>query len=98
MQSKQMSRVSRQAEWASLVFRNVHFVLSFSADNSNPPRPVDDVPGHSVSHANEIRGDIIQFYNNVYMPRVQKFAPRFSNETDVSRWAGSFIEFKLSLI
>lgn len=46
---------------------------------------MDDVPGHSVSHKTEIRGDIIQFYNSVYMPRVQQFALRFSNEIDVSQ-------------
>lgn len=45
---------------------------------------MDDVPGHSVSHQNEIRGDIIEFYNHVYMPKVQQFALRFSNESDVS--------------
>lgn len=49
---------------------------------------MDDVPGHSVSHANEIRGDIIQFYNQVYMPRVQQFALKFSNDSDVSAGEG----------
>lgn len=57
----------------------------YFAGNSGPPRPMDDVPGPSVSHQNEIRGDIIQFYNNVYMPPVQQFALRFSYESDVSR-------------
>lgn len=64
------------------VFAFVFLLLSL--DNSNPPRPMDDVPGHSVSHQNEIRGDIIEFYNHVYMPKVQQFALRFSNESDVS--------------
>lgn len=62
-----------------------------SIGNSAPPRPMDDVPGHSVSHANEIRGDIIQFYNQVYMPRVQQFALKFSNDSDVSAREGGVL-------
>lgn len=63
---------------------------------------MDDVPGHSVSHSNEIRGDIIQFYNNVYMPRVQQFALKFSSDSEVSGERGGrawrlfrFINYRL---
>lgn len=46
-----------------------------------------DMAGVSVQHGDEERGDIIRFYNTVYIREMQSLATRFGNEEGVSyRW------------
>lgn len=44
----------------------------------------DDMAGVSVQHGSEERGDIIQFYNTVYINVMQPLAVRLGNEDDAS--------------
>lgn len=43
-----------------------------------PARP-GDLAGRSTSHGNEERGDIIKFYNTVYVVKMQAFSLKFAN-------------------
>lgn len=49
-----------------------------------PTRP-GELAGTSVSHDNEERGDIIKFYNTVYVQQMQQFAMKFSNEASADK-------------
>lgn len=45
------------------------------------PQQPSDLAGTSTSHENETRGDIIGFYNTVYVQKMQEFAMRFSDQS-----------------
>ncbi|KAG8437703.1 hypothetical protein GDO86_008418 [Hymenochirus boettgeri] len=53
--------------------------------NSAPPTPTK-LPGASNNMEGEERGDLVQFYNNIYMEKIRGFAMRFSqaNATDAA--------------
>lgn len=59
-------------------------LLSFSESTSAPipqgPAQPGDLAGRSTSHENEERGDIIKFYNTVYVQKMQEFALKFAND------------------
>lgn len=43
--------------------------------NRTPPTP-NDMAGTSHNYGSEVRGDLIKFYNTVYVPQVQQFATK----------------------
>jgi len=53
--------------------------LPFPQPSSCPPTPTG-LAGTASSFEYEDRGDLIRFYNTVYVRRLQKFALKFSNE------------------
>lgn len=38
---------------------------------------MDEVVGQAVDHQNERRGDIIEFYNTIFVPKLQPYALKF---------------------
>ncbi|XP_020291555.1 retinoblastoma-like protein 1 isoform X3 [Pseudomyrmex gracilis] len=49
-----------------------------SEENVTPPTPTN-MAGTSQNFDGEIRGDLIKFYNTVYVPQVKEFANRFGS-------------------
>jgi hypothetical protein len=52
---------------------------------TNPPRESNDLSGTGQEHGNVLRGDIILFYNKIYVSEMKEFAMRFAgqgNEND----------------
>jgi retinoblastoma-like protein 1 len=49
-----------------------------SQTNQGPVHP-NDLRGNGVLHGKESRGDIIHFYNKVFVPKLQEFALKFGS-------------------
>jgi hypothetical protein len=52
---------------------------------TNPPRESNDLSGTGQEHGNVLRGDIILFYNKIYVSEMKEFAMKFAgqgNEND----------------
>lgn len=54
-----------------------------NARHSNATEP-EVVSGRSTVYGTESRGDIIYFYNKVFVPKMQAFAMRFSTSSQVN--------------
>jgi len=48
------------------------------AENVTPPTPTN-MAGTSQNFDGEIRGDLIKFYNTMYVPQVKEFANKFGS-------------------
>eukprot|EP00092_Neocalanus_flemingeri_P022394 GFUD01024287.1.p1 GENE.GFUD01024287.1~~GFUD01024287.1.p1 ORF type:complete len:1025 (-),score=334.13 GFUD01024287.1:159-2831(-) len=81
-----MKHYRNQPQAASHVYRSVLLKPSAGAvgrENTAPPTTCPPTPGRmaassTVGHDGEERGDLIMFYNTVYLSLVQEFALRFS--------------------
>lgn len=62
-----------------------NYYTETSAPVPQGPAEPGDLAGRSTSHENEERGDIIKFYNTVYVQKMQEFSLKFANvDTAVS--------------
>lgn len=55
-----------------------------NARNSNAAEP-EVVSGRSTVYGTESRGDIIYFYNKIFVPKMQTFAMSFSTSSQVRK-------------
>lgn len=60
-------------------------------DGNRAPVPIgpaapSDLAGCSTSHGSEERGDIIKFYNSIYVQKMQTFAMKFSVQSQVCQF------------
>lgn len=65
-------------------YANNKETVANSNDSASAPAPARPAPpgslaGTSVIHRNEERGDIIEFYNKIYVPKVGEYAKQFQN-------------------
>ena len=78
----------QQPQSASHVYRSV-FISNDSNDPPTSPKPNNetqqnptvqpgDMAGNSTLHGKQKRGDIIWFYNNIYIRAMQDFVSKFS--------------------
>ncbi|XP_059620291.1 retinoblastoma family protein [Phlebotomus argentipes] len=86
-----MQAYRHQPQSASHIYRNVFIGYTGNQRSGNgvpaaheaptPQRPAqpNELAGTSTSHENEERGDIIKFYNFVYVLKMQQFAINFSS-------------------
>ncbi|XP_055688891.1 retinoblastoma-like protein 2 [Lutzomyia longipalpis] len=85
-----MQAYRHQPQSASHIYRNVFIKYTGNGVSDNgvpavheaptPQRPAqpNELAGTSTSHEKEERGDIIKFYNGVYVVKMQQFAINFS--------------------
>lgn len=50
-------------------------------DQENSAAEAEVVSGRNTIHGTESRGDIIYFYNKIFVPKMQQFALRFSTSS-----------------
>jgi retinoblastoma-like protein 1 len=84
-----------QPQADSHIYRSV-FIEYIQSDKEKPAEKVDDrdqgsnkssaaepevVSGRNTIYGTESRGDIIYFYNKIFVPKMQQFAMRFSTSS-----------------
>lgn len=67
-----------------------------SARNTNAAEP-EVVSGRSTVYGTESRGDIIYFYNKIFVPKMQAFAMSFSTSSQVNVLTNLMIIWKFTL-
>lgn len=61
-----------------------------SNESGNAAEP-EVVSGRSTVYGTESRGDIIYFYNKIFVPKMQAFAMSFSNSAQVCARLSTFL-------
>ena len=63
--------------------RSLYMLLVFAQPSSAPPTPTR-LTGANSDVEEEERGDLIQFYNNIYIRQMKTFAMKYSQANAVS--------------
>uniref|UniRef100_A0A336M5G2 CSON004352 protein n=1 Tax=Culicoides sonorensis TaxID=179676 RepID=A0A336M5G2_CULSO len=85
-----MTHYRNQPQWASHIYRSVLIEQRNDSgeqkeqSNESPERQKNryepgDLAGTAQNYGNEVRGDIIMFYNTVYVKKMQGFAMKFAD-------------------